>query len=224
MPENKKKFDKEGANHMNEISKTLFAPIYPVIAKNIINRFGITKGTCIDLGSGPGSLSIALSKQSDFLVIALDFSEHMNEIASKNISDAEMNGRIQLVQGDVHKIPFDDDYADLIVSRGSVFFWEDINTAFREIYRVLKPGGKTYIGGGFGNKELRDSISAEMIRRNPDWKEFNRKNISQENVERFRAVLDDIGVSTYELILGDEGFWIVISKNEQGGSNEMHSM
>ncbi|MBA2852617.1 class I SAM-dependent methyltransferase [Methanococcus maripaludis] len=215
MSENKKKFDKKGAKNMDEISKTLFAPIYPIIAENIINRFGITAGTCVDIGSGPGALSIALAKQSDFSILALDFSKHMNEIALKNIADANLNDRIQIVQGDVHNIPIEDNYADLIVSRGSVFFWEDVATAFREIYRILKSGGKTYIGGGFGNKKLRDSISAEMIRKNPDWKEFNRKNISQENVERFQNVLDEIGVSSYEIILGDEGFWIIISKTDQ---------
>ncbi|MBA2862814.1 class I SAM-dependent methyltransferase [Methanococcus maripaludis] len=216
MSENRKKFDKKGANNMDEISKTLFAPIYPVIAENIINRFKITNGTCVDIGSGPGALSIALAKQTDLSIIALDFSKHMNEIASKNIEDANLNDRIQIVQGDVHNIPIDNDYADLIVSRGSVFFWNDIATSFREIYRILKPGGKTYIGGGFGNKELRDSISAEMIRKNPDWKEFNRKNISQENVERFQNVLDEIGIQSYEIILEDEGFWIIISKTGRG--------
>ncbi|MBA2868396.1 class I SAM-dependent methyltransferase [Methanococcus maripaludis] len=215
MSENKKKFDKKGAKNMDEISKTLFAPIYPIIAENIINRFGITAGTCVDIGSGPGALSIALAKQSDFSILALDFSKHMNEITLKNIADANLNDRIQIVQGDVHNIPIDDNYADLIVSRGSVFFWEDIATAFREIYRILKSGGKTYIGGGFGNKELRDSISAEMIRKNPDWKEFNRKNISQANVERFQNVLDKIGIASYEIILEDEGFWIIISKTDQ---------
>jgi hypothetical protein len=68
----------------------------------------------------------------------------------------------------------------------------------------------------FGNKELRDEISAAMIKKNPDWKEFNKKNISPENVEQFRSMLDEIGVPEYEIILGDEGFWIVISKTEPG--------
>jgi ubiquinone/menaquinone biosynthesis C-methylase UbiE len=216
MPGNKKKLDKKGAGGMDEIAKTLFAPIYPVIAQNIIDRFGICEGTCIDLGSGPASLAIAVAKRSDLSVIALDFSDDMHGVAAKNIAEAGLSDRIRLLCGDVHDIPLNDETADLIVSRGSMFFWDDIHCAFREIYRVLKPGGKTYIGGGFGNRALRDSISAEMIRRNPDWKEFNRKNISPENVERFRTMLDEIGVPSYEIIHGDEGFWIVISKTAGG--------
>lgn len=216
MSDTKKKFDKKGARGMDEIAKTLFAPIYPVIAENLIRRFGITKGTCVDLGSGPASLAIAVAQQSDLSVIALDYSDDMHEAASRNIREAGLSDRIRLLCGDVHAMPLDDDSADLIISRGSMFFWDDIHTAFREVYRILKPGGRTYIGGGFGNKELRDEIAAAMIKKNPDWKEFNRKNISPENVERFRSMLDDIGVPEYEIILGDEGFWIVISKTTAG--------
>ena len=212
----KDKFDKQGAGGMDEIAKSLFAPIYPVIAQDIIDRFGITEGTCIDLGSGPATLAIAIAARSNLSVIALDFSGDMHEIASRNIEKAGLSDRIRLLCGDVHDIPLADDTADLIVSRGSMFFWDDIHTAFREIYRVLKPGGKTCIGGGFGNKELRDAISAEMIRRNPDWKEFNRKNISPENVERFRTMLNEIGVPSFEILHGDKGFWIVLSKTVGG--------
>ncbi|MFA5397916.1 MAG: class I SAM-dependent methyltransferase [Methanogenium sp.] len=216
MSDTKKKFGKEGASNMDEIAKTLFAPVYPVIAENIVQRFGITSGTCVDLGSGPASLAIAIARQSDLSVIALDFSDDMREAAMRNINEAGLSERISLLHSDVHAIPLDADSTDLIISRGSMFFWDDIHTAFREIYRILKPGGKTYIGGGFGNAMLRNEISAAMIKKNPDWKEFNKKNISPENLERFRAMLNDIGVPEYEMILGDEGFWIVITKTTSG--------
>jgi SAM-dependent methyltransferase len=42
-----------------------------------------------------------------------------------------------------------DNYADVIVSRGSFWLWPDKVKAFAEIRRVLKPGGVAYIGRGF---------------------------------------------------------------------------
>lgn len=216
MTDTKTQTPKKGDGNMNEIAKTLFAPIYPVIAQDVIDRFGITQGTCLEIGSGPASLAIALAARSGLSIICLDYSDEMHEAAARNIAETGFSDRIHLLCGDVHDIPLADDSADLIISRGSVFFWDDLDTAFREICRVLKPGGKTFIGGGFGNRELRDSISAEMIRKNPDWKEFNRKNISPDNAERFGSILDGIGVPDYEIACGDEGLWVVITGTTGG--------
>ena len=47
-------------------------------------------------------------------------------------------------------MPFADKSFELVVSRGSFPFWEDKVGGFREVYRVLKPGGIGFIGGGFG--------------------------------------------------------------------------
>ena len=55
------KKDLETAQGMNELSNTIFAPIYPVIARHINEKFNITNGNCIDIGSGPTTLSISLA-------------------------------------------------------------------------------------------------------------------------------------------------------------------
>lgn len=135
-----KKFGKKCAGKMDDISKTVFAPAYPEIAKDIARRLETDKGVCIDIGSGPGALAIAVANETDFSIISFDSSADMQKKAGENINEAGLCNRISLLQGDVHDIPLDDDYADLIISRGSIFFWDDINTAFKEIYRILKPG------------------------------------------------------------------------------------
>ncbi|GAB6145940.1 hypothetical protein [Desulfocicer niacini] len=44
---------------MDQIAKTLFSPIYPVIAKNTIAVTGICQGNGLDLGNGAGMLAMA---------------------------------------------------------------------------------------------------------------------------------------------------------------------
>ncbi|MDD4300518.1 MAG: class I SAM-dependent methyltransferase [Methanomicrobium sp.] len=205
-------FDKKSAEGMDEISKTLFAPIYPAIADNIIKTCGIKEGVCIDLGSGPGSLAIALAKKTDLFVYAYDFSEDANEIAQKNIENCNLSGRIKTVKGDVHNILFENCFADLIVSRGSIFFWDDPGCAFKEINRILKPGGMTYIGGGFGNKELRDDIVKKMILKDPKWEEKYKKNMSEEKRKILTQAACSLQNSKTEIINDESGFWIVIKK------------
>ena len=154
----------------DEIVRNVFAPIYPVIAKQIVERTNIKEGICIDLGTGTGALARAIAKITNLKVYALDISKDMLKLTEKYIKEEGLEGKIIPILGDVHNMPFEDNFADLIISRGSMFFWNDKIKAFKEIYRVLKLDGMAYIGGGFGNRELREKIFAEMRRRNPKMK------------------------------------------------------
>ncbi|MCD4718628.1 MAG: class I SAM-dependent methyltransferase [Desulfobacula sp.] len=204
--------DQEAARAMDEIVKTVFAPVYPLIAEQIKSIHGITTGNCIDLGSGPAALSIALAHITDLHLHALDLSKHSYAIAKNNIEEQGLGDRITPVHGDIVDMPFDDDFADLIVSRGSIFFWEDLNATFNEIFRVLKPGGKTYIGGGFGSAELKKSIFEEMARENDRFAEKNKKRMGVENIRRIKTALDQSHISRYDFTQSDAEFWIHITK------------
>jgi len=206
-------FDRDGAVRMNEIATTVFAPIYPVIAQNAIVATGIRQGLCLDLGSGSAMLAIAVAGQAPKMkVIAFDFSIHAAQIAQENITAARLEERVRCETGDVHALPYAADSIHLIVSRGSMFFWDDLENAFREIYRVLAPGGSTYIGGGFGSAVLRDQVIAEMLKRDPTWDCYARKKTGEDGIRRFTEMFREIGCSSHQIIDDETGFWIVLSK------------
>ena len=118
--------NEQKAREFDEIATTVFAPVYPVIAGLILERTGIRGGTAIDLGSGPAPLAIALAEQSGLRVFALDLSPVMLMIAAEHIHASGLVRRVVPVLGDVQDIPFDDSTVNLVVSRGSWFFWEDL--------------------------------------------------------------------------------------------------
>lgn len=200
---------------MNEIAKTVFAPIYPVIAGNALAVTGIEKGVCLDLGSGPGMLAISMAIEAPGLdVVAFDFNENSRPMVVDNIFEAGLASRIRTISGDVHDMPYEDGSIDLIVSRGSMFFWKDLAGAFREIWRVLAPGGATYIGGGFGSLALRDQVIREMAVRDPEWKCYAKK-MDDEGLERFKKMFTEIGCENhYRIIDDDTGMWVVLIKSE----------
>ena len=206
-------FDKKGAVKMDQIAKTVFRPIYPVIAKNALDVTGICRGRCLDLGSGPGMLAMAMAQEAPLMeVIAFDFSENSRQIAMDNITRAHLTDRIVTMAGDVHAIPYEDNHVDLIVSRGSMFFWKDLKKAFREIYRVLSPGGATYIGGGFGSQELKEQVIRDMAELDPTWDCYAKKKTGNDGIRRFQELFMELGCSTYQIIDDETGFWIVLSK------------
>src|SRR3989339_642760 len=206
--------DKKAAMDMDAIVKTLFAPIYPVIAEQIKSMHGIVTGNCIDLGAGPGALSIGLARITDLHLYAVDKSSHSFDIATKNIKDVGLEDRITPVKSDIAAMPFEDNFADLMISRGSIFFWQDLAGAFNEIYRVLKPGGETHIGGGFGTPELKKFIFAEMAKKNDGFEDRSKKRGGLEAMKRIKDALEQSLARRYQMTQSEIGFWIHITKEK----------
>lgn len=207
------RFDRENALNMDAIAKTVFAPIYPVIARNAIAATGVKRGVCLDLGSGHAMLALAVAREApEMEVLAVDFASDCRQIIEANIAEAHLADRVRCAAGDVHALPFEDGSADLIISRGSLFFWRDLKDAFREIYRVLAPGGATYLGGGFGSRNLREQVVSEMLKRDPSWDCYAKKKANEDDIRRFVEMIEEIGCRFYRIIDDETGFWIVLSK------------
>lgn len=200
------------AAKFDQVAREVFAPIYPVIAEYIRNKTGINKGVCLDIGCGGGYLGMAMAGISDLYVYLMDICQEALDIAEKNIVDNKLQLKMDTMLADVHQIPMADQSVDLAISRGSIFFWKDQAKALKEIYRILAPGGAAYLGGGFGRKELKDQISAEMKRRKRKWRggKIDKSCIAYEEV--FARALHNSGIPQYEIIKEEVGLWIVIRK------------
>lgn len=134
----------------DRLAKTLFAPVYPLLAKQIVEDYKITTGRALEVGCGPAYLSIELAKRTKLQIVALDVDDHALTIAKQNVTAAGLTGRVIPTKGDVMALAFPADHFDLIVSRCSVPCWPNKVTAFREMNRVLKPGGVGFVGVGSG--------------------------------------------------------------------------
>jgi ubiquinone/menaquinone biosynthesis C-methylase UbiE len=201
--------DKSG--NFQDIAENVFAPIYPIIASNIADSSGIKEGICLDLGCGIASLGIAFAEQTELKVYAVDISEKMYVLSIEKAARHGVSDRLEPVLADVHKLPFDDDFANLIVSRGSVFFWDDLLVAFSEIARVLAPGGEAWIGGGFGTAELRQQIAKTMEERDPGWQEGSKERLSPENKKEMKNACASTGMQ-FRVVDDGAGFWVVMNK------------
>ncbi len=138
-----------------------FAPVYPALAKQIVQDFGITKGICVDVGGGCGCLAMALAKITDLKIYNLDIDPWAVRLCNVLVDEAGLTGRVMAIEGDAQNMPLRDNFADLVVSRGSIFFWPDQLAGLKECYRILKPGGVAYVGGGFSrilDPEIRDEL------------------------------------------------------------------
>ncbi|HNR43603.1 MAG TPA: methyltransferase domain-containing protein [Methanofastidiosum sp.] len=195
-----------------KIVKGAFAPIYPVIAKQIVDKCKITKGNCIDVGCGSGPLSIMLAKITDLDIYALDISTKAIGLLKDKIETEDLSKRIKPMLNDAESMPFDDGFADLIVSRGSMFFWNDQAKAFKEIYRVLKPNGMAYIGCGFGTVELFEEVKKKMEEIDPQWDENRKKRLENDDASKIERIIKDEKIPIHEIIDEDSEYWIILKK------------
>jgi SAM-dependent methyltransferase len=207
-----RKFDEERARDYADIACNVFAPIFPLIAGQILERCRIREGLCIDVGAGPANLAIALAGITDLRLYAMDFSWYISRISKENIMGQGMQARVQSVTGDVHRMPFRSNTASLIASRGSMRFWRNKPAAFKEFYRVLRPGGKVYVGGGMGSSKLGDEIAIEMVKRDPQWAMRPKMKTRRRDSAQLAESMRKAGFSIYEIIDDDTGFWLFMEK------------
>ena len=110
--------------------------------KATINCLSVCENDVIlDIGFGNGFFIKQLLKEKPMKIIGIEISEDMILSATKLNQNAVNKGIVELLQADIQKLPFADNFFDKIYTINTVYFWQDIHIAFAEIKRVLKPDG-----------------------------------------------------------------------------------
>ena len=102
--------------------------------------------TILDVGCGGGRTISKLAEiASGGKVHGIDYSEESVTAAHRNNRRWIDIGRVCIRHGTVSQLPFANDTFDLVTAIETHLFWPDLPNDFREISRVLKPGGSLLI-------------------------------------------------------------------------------
>jgi len=144
-------YTREDALRMIRASEGRLSPVYGPLAEQLVKDLELERRAIIgiDIGSGPGTLILELCKRTEGHWINTDINPYFFPYFLQQAEKHGFDGRVSAIVADAKALPFRDNYADVIVSRGSFWLWGDKLEAFGEIRRVLKPGGVAYIGRGF---------------------------------------------------------------------------
>lgn len=100
----------------------------------------------LDLGSG-GGLDVILSARRvapGGRAYGVDFLDEMIEIAERNAAEAGVDN-VEFLQGMIEDVPLPDGSVDVVISNCVVNLAPDKSAVYREVARVLKPGGRVAI-------------------------------------------------------------------------------
>lgn len=100
----------------------------------------------LDIGCGGGQNLLNLSiKFKNSTLFGIDYSPTSINLSTEICKNLVVNKRLYLSISDVHKTEFEDNKFDLITAFETLYFWENLDIAFKEIKRVLKKDGKFMI-------------------------------------------------------------------------------
>lgn len=95
----------------------------------------------LEVGCGGGIL-LDMALQTVQRACGIDHSPDMVALARQKNTQALSEGRLEIVQDDVGTLPWDENHFTCAAGVEMLYFIEDLAPALRELYRVLKPGGR----------------------------------------------------------------------------------
>ena len=135
-----------------------------------LSRWGLSflklppDGRVLDCGCGGGANLKTLLKQClqgivkgiDDSAVSVEKARAVNEIAVRE-------GRCVVWQGSVERIIFAAGWFDAVTAFETVYFWPRLPQCFREVHRVLKPGGTFLICNECGGENPRDEKRTRIV-------------------------------------------------------------
>lgn len=169
-------FDQFARGYDHWFDENSFAYLSEVEA---IRRFIPEAGTGVEIGAGTGRFSIPFG-----IKVGIEPAENMAKIAQSH--------GLQMIRAVGEELPFKDKSIDYILMVTVICFLSDTPGAIKEVWRVLKPGGRIIIG--FIDKESNLGMRYEAM------KESNRfyRWATFYSVNQIMEVLSTVGFSDFK--------------------------
>ena len=138
--------DKEiGHNFLARIGKKRLRPGGVNATRWLIDKGAFSEQTrVLEVACNMCTTSIELAKKFNCNIVGIDLDTKALEKAKINIRKANLENRIEVIQGNALKLPFADNTFDIVINEAMLTMLSPKakKKAISEYYRVLKPGGK----------------------------------------------------------------------------------
>lgn len=131
----------------DDVAEGYAIELLPVFERYSADALALAKlspnASVVDVAAGPGTLSL-LAARRVAQVAAVDFSEAMVQVLTRRAAEEGLFN-LDVRRGDGQSLPFDDEVFDAGFSMFGLMFFPDRAAGFRELRRVLKPGGRAVV-------------------------------------------------------------------------------
>lgn len=156
----------------------------------------------LDIGCGGGATLKRMSERiSRGHLTGVDYSEVSVKMSQEMNAADIRNGKMEILEASVEKLPFEDERFDKIVTVESFYFWPNPAENLKEVLRILKKGGVFLLVADIYQKEGLGKETLENIER---YDLFN------PTKEEFRLLFQQAGFSKTEVHTKEGEDWICI--------------
>lgn len=168
----------------------------------------MTCGRLLEVGPGtvwPGFRLLARWPQLD--LVGAGYTEEERQQAKRQAAQLGFSSRVQYPAGGPAPLPLEDNSVDHVFSFGGLQRWTDPLKVCNEIARVLKPGGKFFLGDAArGGNWLSAWLTAWSY---PGLKAVYQTRVRAWEPEKLKALLEDSRLPAWKLEAHPPDLWVV---------------
>jgi arsenite methyltransferase len=168
--------------------------------------------TVLDLGSGSGMDSFLAAHQvgPEGQVIGIDMTDDQRTKAER-LSERGGYRNVTFLKGYLEELPVEDGHVDCVISNGVINLCPDKDRVFREIHRVLRPGGRLALSDIVTETQLPESVTCNSTL----WAACIG---GAAQVERYRGMMESAGLGVVDVRENPE--YRFLSRSAEGASRQ----
>lgn len=162
---------------------------------------GLKPSSILDLGCGGGRNAQELLKRyPDTVLVGIDHSELSISMSKRVNRETLKIGRCRFLTEEIGHMPFHDGAFPLITAFETLSFLEEPLLCYKEIYRVLAPGGRFFIVNASDGTQVQDQKWAKQF-----------KNYRIDTADQLEKDLALAGFSDFILSIDQKRHWLCLS-------------
>jgi len=188
---------------------TLWESVYPYLIKQIHELYGRSEGDILEIGPFCGMVFFLQTEKMGNSFSIATFPKGMRDFFYQEAKKRKLEDKIGIVETDPSLKGIKGSSIDLAIFRGAFFFPSLFEVNLSAIYRVLRPNGIAFVGGGFG-KYTPDTVIEKIGKRSRDLNlQLGKIEITEHDVwQRIKAN----NLEGIVKILSEGGLWVVMRK------------
>jgi len=187
----------------------LWNPVYPYLANHIYELYGRQDGRILDIGPFAGVIFDLQRKSIGNSFLIATFPPGMAKFFLQEAKKQNVEEKVDVLETDPFLTGVGEESVDLAIFRGAFFFPSLFEVNLPRIYRVLRPSGMAFIGGGFG-KFTPEAVIQDIGKRSRGLNLKMGKIEVKEN--KLREDIRALHIKGKVEVITEGGLWVLMKK------------